>query len=72
MVEPRLLLLRLWPGQTPFRAVVREFEPERSLHFDDARALVDFVLAPLTTVSAPAPASDPPARTRVAKWRTAK
>lgn len=44
MVEPRLLLLRLWSGQTPFRAVVREFDPECSRHFDDPQALVDFVL----------------------------
>ncbi|MGD9831236.1 MAG: hypothetical protein AB7U92_00645 [Piscinibacter sp.] len=45
MVEPRLLLLRLWSGERSFRAVVREFEPERSWHFDDRQSLIDFVLA---------------------------
>lgn len=44
MVEPRLLLLRLWSGQTPFRAVVREFDPECSRHFDDPQRLIEFVL----------------------------
>lgn len=53
MVEPRLLLLRLWSGQTPFRAVVREFDPECSRHFDDPQALIEFVLGPV-------PADPPP------------
>lgn len=56
MVEPRLLLLRLWSGERSFRAVVREFEPERSWHFDDPQSLIDFVLAarPMT----PGPRAD--------------
>lgn len=44
MLEPRLLVLRIWPASCPFRAVVRTFEPERSHQFDEPQALIDFVL----------------------------
>jgi hypothetical protein len=71
MVEPRLLLLRLWPDETAFRAVVREFEPEQSRHFDDPQALVDYVLRPRPSASAPAPAR-PPAITQGAHRRNAR
>ncbi|HNW62692.1 MAG TPA: hypothetical protein PKJ32_06805 [Piscinibacter sp.] len=65
MVEPRLLLLRLWAGESPFRAVVREFDPERSRHFDDPQALIDFVLAPRSMSQGPtAEDADTEGRTR--------
>lgn len=59
MVEPRLLLLRLWTGAGGFRAVVREFEPECSRHFDDPQALMDFVLMPREAPPACAAADKP-------------
>jgi hypothetical protein len=71
MVEPRLLLLRLWTDETPFRAVVREFEPDQSRHFDDPQALIDFVLQPGPSATVPASAR-PPARSQDAHRRNDK
>ena len=43
MDTPRLLVLRIWDEPKKFRAVVREFDPERTHLFADLGQLVTFL-----------------------------